>query len=338
MRGEKLHAIVKRNRELEKGVIQRTATSEPFRWFEAIRTEWFLNDDLRTVWDALKSSITNGKEVGSEMIRLGLSSLYSEVLASNSWVILEPATAQMRKNYVSFMLYRILMEHIDQNTDDPYNSIATIQNSLVSVLDKHASENTDISTALQQFENERTLFEKKRAEGKDIIGFSTGYPQLDKTIDGIRPGHLWIIGGYTSSGKTFVALNIASHLINQGVKVSFYSLEMSKLDIAGRMLGIFSKINSATLIKRPLAPAEVDAYVSAKEKLLKSHMKIHTEKSSLEDILTSMLGEKMRQTADVFIIDYGQLIQTANDTEYDTMRKMAVSLQNFAKKNQALLS
>ena len=49
-----------------------------------------------------------------------------------------------------------------------------------------------------------------------IIGIPTGFPTVDKAFGGLRKGEIWTMGGESSSGKTYVVLqmmfNIAQHL------------------------------------------------------------------------------------------------------------------------------
>ena len=89
-------------------------------------------------------------------------------------------------------------------------------------------EDADIAAVIDEYtlaQNENHL---RYEQGLGLIGLSSGYKWLDEAIDGIRPGHLWVIGGYSSAGKTFFSLNIAKNLVAQNKRVIFFSLEMSK--------------------------------------------------------------------------------------------------------------
>lgn len=73
---------------------------------------------------------------------------------------------------------------------------------------------------------------------KDLYrGIPTGIRELDNTITGLNRSDLVIIGARPGMGKTSFALNIARHAaITAGKRVAFFSLEMSKEQLASRII------------------------------------------------------------------------------------------------------
>ncbi len=67
-------------------------------------------------------------------------------------------------------------------------------------------------------------------------GISTGLPQLDKQLGGLRPGNLVVLAGRASMGKTSLAQNIAFHAAQNGIGVFFGSLEMVGEELAPRFI------------------------------------------------------------------------------------------------------
>lgn len=79
-------------------------------------------------------------------------------------------------------------------------------------------------------------FEKRLDLTKNEPPISTGYNHLDTILDGgIYPG-LYTFGADTSLGKSTFWLNIALNISNQGRSVLYFSVEMSKYELTGRML------------------------------------------------------------------------------------------------------
>jgi replicative DNA helicase len=77
------------------------------------------------------------------------------------------------------------------------------------------------------------LYEKKQA----VTGVPTGFTDLDRLTAGLQPSDLIIVAGRPSMGKTSFCLNIAEHAaMRAGVGVGIFSLEMSKEQLAMRML------------------------------------------------------------------------------------------------------
>ena len=90
---------------------------------------------------------------------------------------------------------------------------------------------------------------EKLSERKDpITGLPTGFNDLDRQTAGLQPSDLIIIAGRPSMGKTTLALNIASHAAMQtGKPIAIFSLEMSKEQLALRMLCAEARVDSAKL-------------------------------------------------------------------------------------------
>jgi len=69
-----------------------------------------------------------------------------------------------------------------------------------------------------------------------LLGMSTGLADLDQKLLGLHAGDLVILAGRPGMGKTAVALGIARHLAAAGHAGLFFSLEMSGVPLAHRML------------------------------------------------------------------------------------------------------
>lgn len=71
--------------------------------------------------------------------------------------------------------------------------------------------------------------------GQSLIGLTTGMNCLDNMTTGIRREEFWIVGGRTGDGKTSFALQVAAANCVEGVPVLFFSLEMSRQELAHRL-------------------------------------------------------------------------------------------------------
>lgn len=65
---------------------------------------------------------------------------------------------------------------------------------------------------------------------------STGFPSIDKALDGGFYTGLYVIGAISSLGKTTLTLQIADNLAKQGRDVLFFSLEQSKFDLMSKSI------------------------------------------------------------------------------------------------------
>ncbi|MGI6754462.1 MAG: replicative DNA helicase [Atopobiaceae bacterium] len=80
------------------------------------------------------------------------------------------------------------------------------------------------------------------ASGKDSFGVQTGYPGIDARLLGLRGGQMVVIGARPGVGKTSFALNLCVNAAAAGASVAFFSLEMSKTEIAQRLLSAQARI------------------------------------------------------------------------------------------------
>lgn len=76
-----------------------------------------------------------------------------------------------------------------------------------------------------------------------VLGVETGYPGIDSRLQGLRPGQMIVVGARPGVGKTSFALNLAFNAAAKGASVAFFSLEMSKIEIAQRLLSAHARIS-----------------------------------------------------------------------------------------------
>jgi replicative DNA helicase len=77
-----------------------------------------------------------------------------------------------------------------------------------------------------------------------ITGVPTGLIDLDQMTAGLQPGDLIIVAGRPSMGKTALALNFAEHVaMDIGMPVAIFSMEMSGMQLAARVLGSIARVD-----------------------------------------------------------------------------------------------
>ncbi len=82
----------------------------------------------------------------------------------------------------------------------------------------------------------------------DVIGLSSGLSDLDNLTLGFQPSDLIILAARPSVGKTSLGLNIARNVaVKENATVAIFSLEMSREQVAQRLLCSESAINSQKL-------------------------------------------------------------------------------------------
>ena len=85
---------------------------------------------------------------------------------------------------------------------------------------------------------------KQKSFQSTVAGLSSGFYDLDSFTQGFQKSDLIIVAGRPSMGKTALCLNIALNVVKASkLPVLFFSLEMSKEQLAYRMLAMDTLIN-----------------------------------------------------------------------------------------------
>jgi replicative DNA helicase len=107
-----------------------------------------------------------------------------------------------------------------------------------------------------------------RQEGKPALaGLSTGFPDLDEQIGGLRPATFTVLGGGTGMGKSTLALNIAYNVARAGTPVSFLPREMTGQQVSRKILSAVSGIPTACMERGTFDEHEFDLIRDAQRRL-----------------------------------------------------------------------
>lgn len=104
---------------------------------------------------------------------------------------------------------------------------------------------------------EANILELRGETRGQFNGLETGYRSLDLILQGLQPHAFTIVGARPAMGKTAFALGILTH-VGAVVKrpALFFSLEMSRQELAERILASTARIDSAKLRTGDLSDAD----------------------------------------------------------------------------------
>lgn len=166
----------------------------------------------------------------------------------------------------------------------------------------------------------------------DYIGIPTGISLLDKIITGLNKSDLIILGARPGMGKTSFALNIATNVaVKRNKTVCFFSLEMTRDQLAQRVLSGEAAIKSEKMRTGELSPEEWTRLAQAGEHISKAP--IYFDETS--GITVPEMKAKLRRMkkVDLVIVDYLGLMQSATRKEnrVQEVSDITRSLKNMAK-------
>ena len=165
--------------------------------------------------------------------------------------------------------------------------------------------------------------EELAASESAIPGLSTGLTDLDRAISGLNKSDLILLAARPGMGKTSMALNI---LLEAGKKsgknVVFFSLEMSREQLALRLISSECFVDNKKLVTGNLGPEDWEKIMVATESLNRSHILIDDDSTvSVADILAKC---RRVDNLGLVIIDYLQLMQSAGGRQYSGENRQQV--------------
>jgi replicative DNA helicase len=161
------------------------------------------------------------------------------------------------------------------------------------------------------------LYERKEL----VTGVPTGFTDLDRLTAGLQPSDLVIIAARPSMGKTALALNLATYAATEAdppVGVAFFSLEMSKEQLALRMLCSEARVDSAKARAGFLGERDFPKLAQAAARLSDAPIFIDDNSDTSALVLKAKCRRLMRERHSrlgLVIVDYLQLMRAARPGE-----------------------
>ena len=146
--------------------------------------------------------------------------------------------------------------------------------------------------------------------GNRIPGEATGFADLDRTILGLNNSELVLVAGRPGMGKTSIALNMALHIgMNGGKTVAVFSLEMSREQLATRLLSRASLVPLQNLLTGQLSEQQWRSVADAAQTLSLTDIRIDDNPT----LTVSEMNAQCRRVPNLglVVIDYLQLMQSA---------------------------
>ena len=184
-----------------------------------------------------------------------------------------------------------------------------------------------------------TNFEKFIASKGRIQGLSTGFDQLDKKSNGLKPGDMFVIAARPSMGKTSFLLNIMEHVaLNEKKPTLLFSCEMPAVQIVELLLFARSGVRRGEIVRRgTLTQLEMQHFKRAVEDAGASQLVIDDTAAISITELRAKARRVMRDQGGLAVIgvDYLQLMrstsrQAANSRERE-VAEISAGLKALAK-------
>ena len=165
----------------------------------------------------------------------------------------------------------------------------------------------------RQLDRIETLYER----GDEITGVPTGFIDLDALMSGLQPASMIVLGGRPGSGKTSLALNIATHAaVEARVPVLLFSLEMSHLELTQRLVSAVAGVPGRRLRNGRLIESDWPKLSQAVGRLSEAPLHIDDNPHlTVMEMRAKARRLKSRGGLGLIIVDYLQLMAGRSSAE-----------------------
>ena len=171
-------------------------------------------------------------------------------------------------------------------------------------------------------------------KGENLTGTDTGFSEINKVSGGLQRSDLIIIAGETSQGKTSLALSMIDQASKQGEAIAMYSMEMTKVQCAARLLSMNSGVPSNQILFSKLDSNYIEQVDRGTGKI--QNLPIYFDDNStsnIDNIIASIRSMKTKFDISGAVIDYLQIlnVNTKSSNKEQAMGDVARRLKNLAK-------
>ncbi|MCV2218897.1 replicative DNA helicase [Thauera sp. Sel9] len=222
----------------------------------AVRPADFYRDDHRRIFAAAKAQHDAGKPVDVVTVADALTATGEAERTGGLTYLAELANASLSaanaRRYAEIIRQRSTLRGLQQlatdlqsacaagDSRDPAEIAAELEARMLKLIDRSESDPVRLHHAMLEVLQD---VEDRRGRGGQIAGLATGFRRLDEMTGGFEPGQLVIVAARPGAGKTIAACNIAAHAAAAGTPTLFCTLEMTRREIAARILAARSHVS-----------------------------------------------------------------------------------------------
>ena len=274
----------------EKAVLGMILVSFGDIWYELdpdIQSEWFTDPRHKKIFETMAELESEGKDINIHSVSININNYISYISSLADHI---PTTVnhhywtnRIKLIYQRRKVIQTCLDTINQANSEDFNVDEIYSKLLETFADGDSTDSTTPANV------SRNLW---RGEGS---GISTGFDILDEKVK-IRNSNMIVLAGRPGTGKSTLVLNISE---DSGLKVLFFSLEMSATELTAKMISRRSglSINAILSGEVPVDPLDNQNII------------IVDKINSMSQIERTSHIWKKKKGIDLLIIDYLQLIK-----------------------------
>jgi replicative DNA helicase len=169
----------------------------------------------------------------------------------------------------------------------------------------------------------------------EAVGISTGLKDLDFVLKGLGEQSFTLLGGRPGMGKSSASLTFALNMAKAGIRVAYFTLEMSVEEMTGRVISMQTGINTQKLKTGNLSAAEISAFTKASSDLQNLPLFIDdTVTWTPQQLRAKCMSMRRRNGIEIIFIDHVGLMSGGGrykDNRVAESSFISVSLKGIAR-------
>lgn len=297
---------------------------------ETVKTEYFYSPQHREIYSVILRMFSSGEtaDVITVLNEVEKLELFESSTTARKYLVgladLLPSTANIASyckivadKYYIRSLAIAAKEVLSEIRTDSSDAQRLIDSAEQKIYDIRQGKNTQGLVHIKVAVNEAydRLGKISGPDKEKYIGARTGFTNLDTIISGLNKSDLIIVAARPGMGKTSFAMNIALNVAKRssGKEVAVFSLEMSREQLASRLLSTEAKIDSHVL--RSGSIPDDDWIKIATTAGYLSNLPIYIDHTG--GITVQQIKAKLRRVKNLglVIIDYLQLMESTSKSE-----------------------
>lgn len=295
---------------------------------DILKEEAFYKESNKKIFAAIKRlferseaidilTVTNELKRNEELESVGgayyISQLTSKIASSAN---IEYHARIVLQKYIQRELISFSSETIQNSYDDSldvFELLDVAEKRLFAIADENIKKDPKVAGSLIHEAIKQVEAARNRKTG--ITGVPSGFTELDRLTSGWQSSDLIILAARPSMGKTALALTLARNAaIEFKIPVAVFSLEMSSLQLAQRLISSETELSMEKLRKGQLQDYEFEQLTAKVTSLSDAPIYIDdTAALSVFELRAKARRLKENHNIQMIVIDYLQLMTSGND-------------------------
>lgn len=280
-----------------------------------VDSSWFVTPESKAVFKFIEGHVAKYGDVPSAVVLKKNHPTYSLFNVKDSIeYLLDELTSERRKRTA----YNAISDAVSALSGDRHEDAISIIRAGLQALDMDTGpEDSDVDIT-EGTDDRFARYETLRDSGNGMLGVATGFTTIDRATAGLQPGQLVTIVASPKTGKSILALKMASFIhATEGLVPMYQSFEMSNLENQERFDALRAGVSHNALRRGTLTPVQEKKYLTMLNDLSQQQSFLMTD--STAGTTVSMLGAKIaKYDPDIVFVDGMYLMVDERTGEVNT--------------------